>query len=33
MKAYLGFGATKPVSANDTTLGRSQNRRVEVTKS
>ena len=28
-----GLGATKPVSTNDTTLGRSQNRRVEVVKS
>jgi OmpA-OmpF porin, OOP family len=28
-----GFGATKPVSTNTTSLGRSQNRRVEVAKS
>ncbi|CAN5879380.1 hypothetical protein BH11MYX2_BH11MYX2_21090 [soil metagenome] len=28
-----GYGATKPVTTNDTTLGRSQNRRVEVVKS
>jgi hypothetical protein len=27
-----GFGATHPVSSNDTELGRSQNRRVEVVK-
>ncbi len=27
-----GFGSTKPVASNDTTLGRSQNRRVEVVK-
>jgi outer membrane protein OmpA-like peptidoglycan-associated protein len=27
-----GFGATRPVAANDTALGRSQNRRVELTK-
>jgi len=27
-----GYGATKPVASNDTALGRSQNRRVELTK-
>lgn len=27
-----GFGATRPVATNDTALGRSQNRRVELTK-
>jgi outer membrane protein OmpA-like peptidoglycan-associated protein len=30
--APAGFGATKPVATNDTALGRSQNRRVELTK-
>jgi outer membrane protein OmpA-like peptidoglycan-associated protein len=28
----VGYGATKPVAPNDTELGRSQNRRVELTK-
>ncbi len=28
----LGFGATKPVTSNDSELGRAQNRRVELTK-
>ncbi len=28
----VGYGATKPVTSNDTELGRSQNRRVELTK-
>jgi outer membrane protein OmpA-like peptidoglycan-associated protein len=27
-----GFGATKPVASNDTELGKSQNRRVEIVK-
>jgi outer membrane protein OmpA-like peptidoglycan-associated protein len=28
----VGYGATRPVAANDTPLGRAQNRRVELTK-
>jgi OmpA-OmpF porin, OOP family len=30
--ATKGFGAGKPVASNDTGLGRSENRRVEIVK-